>query len=53
MTARRKNDRINSIIIYEYNEFSPLASVILFHIKPGRIDHWCLHGTHHIAHIWK
>jgi len=54
MTERRKNDRINSIIIYEYNEFSPSATVILFQIKPGRIDRWCLQSTHYTTYYtWK
>jgi len=52
MTVRRKNDRINNIIIYEYNAFSPLATVI-FHTKPERIDRWCLRSTHYTTCIWK
>lgn len=56
MTVRRKNDRINSnIIIYEYDAFSPFATVI-FHIEPKkRIDCWYLQSTHRttVVHVYK
>lgn len=52
MTVCRKNDRIYNIIIYEYNAFSPLATVI-FHNKPERIDHWCLRSIHRTTCVWK